>query len=150
LHKYMYAGGDPVNLADPSGRQTAVVRGNPIEYGEILLSISIASIAAVDVLACGVNIRLAMDALQAEGYTNVVPVWFLCSAKGTRWSCKANCHSRTGGAPGGITIRTDIVGHGLGGSKGQACDAALEDASNQAKARGLWCGHQHCYDCQQR
>ena len=91
LHKYMYAGGDPVNFADPTGRAQAgaTTIGGANEYAALTFNISLATttVAALDVLACGVNIQLAMDALRVDGYTDVVPVWFLCSAKGKRVRC---------------------------------------------------------------
>jgi RHS repeat-associated protein len=50
LHKYVYAGGDPVNLADPTGRasQAGVMGGGDIgEYAGLIFAISIQAIPQV-------------------------------------------------------------------------------------------------------
>jgi RHS repeat-associated protein len=89
LHKYTYAGGDPVNWADSTGRtRSATATRGRTEYTEILFDISIASVAALDALACTVNIQLSMDALRADGSTNVVPNLPTCSAR-KKLTCKS-------------------------------------------------------------
>jgi hypothetical protein len=48
LHKYMYAGGDPVNFADPSGRAQAAagtMGGAAGEYAGLIMNKSIASVS---------------------------------------------------------------------------------------------------------
>lgn len=61
LHKYVYAGGDPVNLSDPTGRATATlpmpgrttVRGGDAgEYVGIIFAIGLATVAVNKSVAC--------------------------------------------------------------------------------------------------
>jgi len=77
LHKYMYAGGDPVNAWDPSGRATipfpapappATSSGRSAsEYAGIILNISIRAIPAVAAVGCAANIAYTVDALRTPG-----------------------------------------------------------------------------------
>ena len=62
LHKYVYAGGDPVNLADPTGRATAVlpmpgagVGGDLGEYALVITAIGLGTVAADRSVACALN-----------------------------------------------------------------------------------------------
>jgi RHS repeat-associated protein len=94
LHKYIYAGGDPINFADPSGRAgEAVAPGRPAIGGALgeavvlTLQIAVAAVAAVDAYACAVNIRNAENALGVLQYKDIVPAG-LCSAKGRPRKCK--------------------------------------------------------------
>jgi RHS repeat-associated protein len=106
LHKYDYAGGDPVNLSDPTGRATAALPmpgrtaagGDLAEYGAIILNIAIRAIPAEVALACAIKISYAMDALKVAQYTNVVPAG-LCSAKGKPPVCRP-CSPVGAGEPG--------------------------------------------------
>ena len=66
LHKYIYAGGDPVNLADPSGRapgQTAVAGGAAGEWGGTVITLLQ---AASGVVATGIAIDCAYQFLSSE------------------------------------------------------------------------------------
>ena len=64
LHKYVYANGDPVNLSDPSGRestgtlsppQTQTKSGVTLEYAAIVTTISLANAAYVDLVGQTLN-----------------------------------------------------------------------------------------------
>ena len=142
----MYAGGDPVNAIDPTGRQTAVLGSPATEYGDIILNVSLATIAGVDALACAINIQLAMDALRVDGYDYVYPSGF-CSAKERRkCSCQASCYCHQIGSPNHSGIGP-FPGSGTGASCKEAKNAAKKDA-------GLSCAPgwhaQHCdYSCPQ-
>jgi RHS repeat-associated protein len=155
LHKYMYAGGDPVNLADPSGRATAAptmpgraIGGAAGEYGELVMNIALASVAALDVVACAINIQYAMDALKVDGYIDVIP-WAFCSAKGRKLcSCTAKCTCHAIGMPDHGNTGVFVTGSGTASS----CPAARTLAKQDA---GMSCGFgshaQHCsYQCDGR
>jgi RHS repeat-associated protein len=99
LHKYVYASGDPVNLADPSGRATIApplpatrVSAGPLEYGLIVSTISLASTTYLAATACAINIAYTMEALRVAGDTEVTPDLRHCSAKGK--SCKSPPYTR--------------------------------------------------------
>jgi len=65
LHRYLYAGGDPINSWDPSGRSTAVaVRGSGgIEYGALIIT---SLQAASGAIATQIAITCAYDFLASE------------------------------------------------------------------------------------
>jgi RHS repeat-associated protein len=101
LHKYMYAGGDPVNAKDPTGRYagtagempipdtepTAVAGGDMAEYGLLVGAISLGTVAAEKNLACHISISLAVDALTLMGDSDITEDLPDCSAKGKK-KCK--------------------------------------------------------------
>ena len=150
LHKYIYAGGDPVNFADPSGKAQAAagtMGGAAGEYAGLIMNISIATVAAVDVLACGVNIQLAMDALRVDGYTDVVPVWYLCSARGKRVSCRFKVYIHPIGTPNHNGIGP-FVAHAVGWGCTDACSIAKAKAyalADAAAPRGYHIQHEKEY-----
>jgi RHS repeat-associated protein len=71
LHKYDYAGGDPVNAWDPTGRTTAtwdqVGGGDMGEYAGLIGAIAIATVPAVKALGCTIDIALSVEALRIPG-----------------------------------------------------------------------------------
>jgi hypothetical protein len=71
LHKYLYAGGDPVNRIDPSGRMDGTTAGRMpgagSEYAMIVLNVSLATTASLAAVACAVNVDYAYDALKVYG-----------------------------------------------------------------------------------
>ena len=71
LHKYLYAGGDPVNRVDPSGRMDGTTAGRMpgtgSEYATLVLNVSLATTASVAAVACAINVNDAYDALKVEG-----------------------------------------------------------------------------------
>jgi len=58
LHKYLYAGGDPVNRIDPSGRMDGTTAGRMpgagMEYATIILNVSLDTTASLAAVACAV------------------------------------------------------------------------------------------------
>ena len=147
LHKFIYAAGDPVNLADPTGRAPAAVAtsggGDLAEYGILVLKIAVGTMAAVDAYACAVKIQYAMDALAVQGYTSIVPAG-LCSAKGKqRWTCLASGHYVQIGT-GNTTRSPDFAGYG--NSQTQACQAAIS-AFQASAPRGFYTRHPQCHTC---
>ena len=74
LHKYIYAGGDPVNAFDPSGRNTLTWPGAPpqatsptrsaIEYVAIVGTISLGAVEGVKAVTCAINIANTVNALR--------------------------------------------------------------------------------------
>ena len=72
LHKYLYAGGDPVNGWDPTGWNTAVLPapagpvriGPAIEYAAVIGIISLGAVEGVKAVGCAVNIAETVNALR--------------------------------------------------------------------------------------
>jgi RHS repeat-associated protein len=142
LHKYVYADGDPVNWADPTGRTaaTATRGGAAGEYEGLITDIALSTIVAVDAYVCRENISLAMEALQAQGYVDVVPAGF-CSAKGRqRWTCIASGHYVEISTQN-TTLSPDFTGYG--NSETDACQAAL-DAFQSSAPLGSYPRHGQC------
>jgi hypothetical protein len=149
LHKYLYAGGDPVNRGDPTGRNTAVLP-RPMggsEYAMIVGQITLATVASLTALACAIDIQYAMDALKVQGYTDVIP-WGFCSAKGRKkCTCEASCTCHVIGMPDHGNTGVFVYGSGTASS----CPAARTEAKVDA---GMSCAPgshaQHCsYQCTQ-
>ncbi len=86
LHKYNYAGGDPVNAIDPTGRTTTTWGGAGIDYVGALI-IAVEQTAAVAAVGAAVACSLNRDAELLQGIaTNItepiVSIDFgVCSAK---------------------------------------------------------------------
>jgi RHS repeat-associated protein len=77
LHKYLYAGGNPVNSLDPSGR-------DPVEY-VVLLGKAVKAAAVLDIVGCVVSIagmlvdaELGLGWKDAFGLTSTVPTALGC------------------------------------------------------------------------
>jgi len=72
LHKYLYANGDPVNLADPTGRAGgAVVKPytpGALEYGLLIGLISLQAAKSVPQLTAGINDLWDSNTLNLIGY----------------------------------------------------------------------------------
>jgi RHS repeat-associated protein len=72
LHKYLYAGGDPVNGFDPTGWNTAVLPlpagpvriGPAVEYAAVIGIISLGAYEGVKAVGCAVNIAETVNALR--------------------------------------------------------------------------------------
>jgi RHS repeat-associated protein len=148
LHKYLYAQGNPVNLADPTGKAAAAptmpgqAGGDAGEYARLILSIAIRSIPAVAAVGCALNIQYAMDALKTAGEVDVVPAGF-CSAKGKRWTCLASGHY-VNIQTQNTTLSPDFTGYG--NSETAACQAAL-DAFQSSAPLGSYPRHGRCTRC---
>jgi RHS repeat-associated protein len=102
LHKYLYAGGDPINHLDPSGRAVTV------ETALVLGTISLSAVAALPPVAARVSCILftAAEALEAAvgapfGYsvTSMVPDVATCQVQVTYQSVSAITPPRPGGKP---------------------------------------------------
>jgi RHS repeat-associated protein len=130
LHKYIYASGDPVNLADPTGRRAATASAGGFEYAGLVLDIGISSVVAVDAYLCAVNVAYAMDALNVAGYTDVMPNWFFCSARGKRVSCRYNVNIHIIG-----TSNHDSIGPFVGNATGRSCSETCSVAQAEAYAQ---------------
>jgi hypothetical protein len=91
LHKYLYAGGDPINAIDPMGQEVLFGTG-AIDY-DILLE----AVPKVVAVGCAIEIIYAFDAEVANGVVNWVtgkplnywptPPWWLdaaCAIPGVR------------------------------------------------------------------
>jgi len=88
LHKYLYADGEPVNLADPTGRSAGAITIGPVRVPvEYLMILSIVSIPvaqkSLPPIACDINALLSAGALGVAGDTNIVLDFPGCSATGT-------------------------------------------------------------------
>ena len=88
LHKYLYADGEPVNLADPTGRSAGALTIGPVRVPvEYLMILSIVSIPvaqkSLPPIACDINALLSAGALGVAGDTNIVLDFPGCSATGT-------------------------------------------------------------------
>ena len=89
LHKYIYAGGDPVNAWDPTGRNTAVLPGiraggDPVEYVGLILAIGLYEVAANRSVACSLNTAftvLGKSIGTAPFAEMAIPVPQQCTAK---------------------------------------------------------------------
>jgi RHS repeat-associated protein len=70
LHKYLYAGGDPINGWDPSGRttRTAVAGGDAIDYGGLIITVLQAASGAI---ATQIAIDCAYNLLASETHAFV-------------------------------------------------------------------------------
>jgi RHS repeat-associated protein len=96
LHKYIYAGGDPVNGWDPSGRatRTAVAGGDAIDYGGLIItSLQAASgaIATRIAIECAYNFLAtgteAWVSFGLNGDSGKVTRTNLCKVKYTKDEC---------------------------------------------------------------
>jgi RHS repeat-associated protein len=79
LHKYLYAGGDPVNRIDPRGREMfeIALEDTWIETGEDW------AVKALGITICGAYADLALDLIGAEGEGREilwVPLGAVCAA----------------------------------------------------------------------
>ena len=92
LHRYQYAGGDPVNLADPTGRAATAAdpyRPGSLEYGLLVGLISLQAAKSVPYVAEAVNCMLetAADSLtlaippSGETLVSLTPELDKCTAK---------------------------------------------------------------------
>ncbi len=74
LHKYLYASGDPINRADPTGRySTAGTIPGQVGFGDavgeyvVLVLQATAAVVAVAAVGCAANIAYTVDALRTPG-----------------------------------------------------------------------------------
>jgi RHS repeat-associated protein len=88
LHKYLYAGGDPVNAFDPSGRNTATLPfpqvsggGDLVEYGLIISAIGLGTVAADKSVACALQTAYNYIAKSVGAGALALPVPAQCTAK---------------------------------------------------------------------
>ena len=97
LHKYLYAGGDPVNKIDPTGRYAGTAGEMPIpasepaagaggdmaEYGMLVGVLALGTVAADKKLACSISTSLASEAVELMGGT-AIPDESHCTAHGCK------------------------------------------------------------------
>jgi RHS repeat-associated protein len=89
LHKYLYAGDDPVDQSDPTGRAYAIPAPapKPLSGFEFALLIGLISIPVAEKslppIVCDINTLLSMGALGVRGYSEIAPDFPACSATGT-------------------------------------------------------------------
>jgi RHS repeat-associated protein len=93
LHKYLYAGGDPVNRIDPRGREEFVENGLITK----LVTLTVVTTAIVygrnglSMLACDAVSMLEGGALAVMGYEDITLNFANCSAEGKKdddWNLK--------------------------------------------------------------
>src|SRR5208282_3694701 len=108
LHKYVYANGDPVNLADPTGRATTVARPGTggIEYGLIIGLISLQAAKALPAVTNAVNCILdtAASALKATAQNKEI-----IAIDGPECKVEAKCRPCVPPV-GTISCRVDLTG----------------------------------------
>jgi len=146
LHKYLYAGGDPVNAKDPTGRADLVEVA--INVGQAAKD-ALAATVAIAAAAC--ELKIAASTLQGLSVDATAPIenisfdFATCSAKVKRgkWSCSASCNLQGIGRNNPPFDR--VFGWGTGGSEGEACVSAKRDATQKAPP-GTYPRHCQC-DC---
>jgi RHS repeat-associated protein len=138
LHKYFYAGGDPVNGSDPTGRYTAVLKpvwgGALGEYTGLISAISL----TVRVAVVAVAETCALDYAASQlGYT---PAFAFCARK-RQCSCDAKCTSHVIGMPNHGNTGIYFFGSGTAST----CPAAQVNARRNAEETMPFGSHaQHC------
>jgi hypothetical protein len=94
LHKYVYAGGDPVNALDPTGRATIPFpvpapqprsAGGGFEYLALITAVAIAEVPVAKAVACSLNtaydtLALSLGSIPSSGLP-AIPTPANCSAK---------------------------------------------------------------------
>jgi len=148
LHKYLYAGGDPVNGWDPTGRAELV------QPALILLDVVIKNALAVTAITAGAVCILNEATELIQGlYTDLgAPVksitFGFCSAKvrKSRWTCEAGGHY--------VNYRTQVTTIspsflGYGNTESDACQAAISNFQQSAPP-GSYTRHPRCRVCYQR
>jgi RHS repeat-associated protein len=91
LHKYDYAGGDPVNLKDPTGREDDLVDEGLIYRAGIIAILATTTIYGRNDLAqiaCDAIAWLNGGVLELTGYEDITFNYANCSAEGKREKCK--------------------------------------------------------------
>jgi RHS repeat-associated protein len=71
LHKYMYAGGDPMNAIDPTGK--AVKPGLTFEYGLLIGTIAARTVVQVAAVGCAVDAVWELTSLMLEQANKHLP-----------------------------------------------------------------------------
>jgi len=114
LHKYLYAGGDPVNKLDPTGKATIPFPVAPpapqskpvaggLEYGLIIGIVAVGAIVGIEEVACEDKILYAEDTLGVQGMINITPERSSCTAKGECPPCNppsgTQCYEPHSGHP---------------------------------------------------
>ena len=148
LHKYLYAGGDPVNKKDPTGRDF-------VEVALIDVNLAVRQAAALTAVAAGVVCILneAAQLLQGLATDITAPIesitFGFCSAKVKRGcACTAKCTCHVIGMPNHMNTGIYVFGAATASSCPAAQTLAKVDAGESC---GAGAHAQHCsYQCDGR
>jgi RHS repeat-associated protein len=113
LHKYLYVGGDPVNMVDPSGRDL-------VDYG-IMLARSVKAAVVFNAIGCGVSVGFSLvDGTLMELFKNDPT-----SAAATAFGCLTMTASGVPGTVAGTAVTVTLNSVALA-----ACGWGLYQAVN--------------------
>jgi RHS repeat-associated protein len=136
LHKYMFAGADPVNKIDACGM------AETLEYPILTSQIILRALAQAAALAYAIScIFYQVASILDPGIIPLIPPAFAMCARRSRWTCEASCNvenfSNVPNAPARCT------GSASGSSEDDACREAKRVAT-QSAVPGTYCRHCQC------